>query len=117
MGCKRILGSEDYYETLAQENVTVIPHALEKIDGQTLYSDGQGYKVDILVLATGFDIQDHFGDLTVIGKDGVNLHDLWQKDSPKTYKTVMISGFPNFFQLLGPGAALGHSSVIEMIEW
>jgi cation diffusion facilitator CzcD-associated flavoprotein CzcO len=34
----------------------------------------------------------------------------------KTYKTVTISGFPNFFLMLGPGSVLGHNSVVTMAE-
>ncbi|KAF7722721.1 hypothetical protein EC973_002814, partial [Apophysomyces ossiformis] len=56
-GCKRIAKSEDYLEALAKPNVTVIPSAVENVEGTTIVDKlGQKNEVDILVLATGFDV-------------------------------------------------------------
>ncbi|ORZ05999.1 putative flavo protein [Absidia repens] len=116
VGCKRFLASDTYYETLAQDNVTVVPAGVDKIEGNKLWAGNSAYEVDILVLATGFEIQHPFGHLDIIGKNGISLKDLWKNEPPKTYKTVMMHGYPNFFHMLGPGAALGHNSVVAMIE-
>ncbi|CAO3592615.1 unnamed protein product [Absidia cylindrospora] len=116
VGCKRFLASDNYYETLAQDNVTVIPAGVDKIEGKKLWAGDSAFEVDILVLATGFEIQHPFGHLDIIGKNGISLKDLWKNEPPKTYKTVMMHGYPNFFHMLGPGAALGHNSVVAMIE-
>jgi cyclohexanone monooxygenase len=45
--------------------------------------------------------------IIVYGRDGVNLNDLWDLQTPKTYKTVIANGFPNLFIMLGPGSGLG----------
>lgn len=111
------MSSDDYYETLAQDNVMVIHSSVDKIEGNKLWAGDSAYEVDILVLATGFEIHHPFGELDIIGRNGISLKDLWKKDSPKTYKTVMMHGYPNYFHMLGPGAALGHNSVVAMIEW
>ena len=34
----------------------------------------------------------------------------------RSYYGIAVNGFPNFHMLLGPNAALGHNSVIIMIE-
>ncbi|KAI8076882.1 putative flavoprotein [Halteromyces radiatus] len=121
VGCKRICQSEDYYEYIAKDNVTVVGSAVEKVDGNTLWvttSNGvqQSYEVDVLVLATGFNVHDQFGHLDIIGRNGISLKTLWKQDSPKTYKTVTMHGYPNFFMMLGPGTGLGHNTVVAMIE-
>jgi hypothetical protein len=53
--------------------------------------------------------------LPVIGRNGRTLQNQWH-DHVKNYYGICVSGFPNFFMLLGPNTALGHNSVIIMIE-
>jgi cyclohexanone monooxygenase len=45
----------------------------------------------------------------------VDLNDVW-KTRTEAYLGTAISGFPNFYMLLGPNTGLGHSSMIYMIE-
>jgi cation diffusion facilitator CzcD-associated flavoprotein CzcO len=51
----------------------------------------------------------------VAGRDGVKLQDVW-RDGVEAYHGITVAGFPNFFMLLGPNTALGHNSVVFMIE-
>ncbi|KAI8061414.1 putative flavoprotein [Gongronella butleri] len=117
IGCKRITQSENFYEALCSRNVTVIPHAAEKAEGNTVTGvNGEQIECDILVLATGFEVHNQFGNLHVIGRDGESLKEKWGKNLPVTYKTVCIPNYPNFFMMLGPGSGLGHNSVVSVIE-
>ncbi|KAI9257354.1 flavoprotein [Phascolomyces articulosus] len=117
LGCKRIAKSELYLEALAKPNVTVIKSGVSDIKERTLMDkDGNAHEVDILVLATGFDVQGFTGNLDIYGRNRMLLDQKWRKDFPKTYKTVTVHGYPNFFMLLGPSAALGHNSVVTQIE-
>lgn len=52
-----------------------------------------------------------------MGRDGICLNEEWEEKYPDTYKGATIHGFPNFFILLSAGVALGHSSVVVIIEW
>ncbi|CAO3641739.1 unnamed protein product [Cunninghamella blakesleeana] len=117
-GCKRIARTEYYLEALAESNVTVKMGNITSVDGRTIqHEDGSSADVDILVLATGFNVSGFLGNMNVIGRDNQNLNDLWSGGNyPETYKTMTINGFPNFFLLLGPNSGLGHNSVILMIE-
>jgi hypothetical protein len=38
------------------------------------------------------------------------------KDGAEAYYGVSVTGFPNLHQLVGPNTALGHNSIIFMIE-
>ncbi len=117
-GCKRVGVSDDYLEALCEKNVTVNCSPIEKVEGKTIYTkDGTQSEVDVLCLATGFDVNGFLGNFQVYGRNGVSLGKLWHEDSAKTYKTVSIHGFPNFFIMLGPGSGLGHNSVVTTIEW
>ncbi|KAI7905412.1 uncharacterized protein BX663DRAFT_483931 [Cokeromyces recurvatus] len=55
-GCKCIAKSENYLEALAKPNVTVVPRADTEGNEQQ--------EVDILVLATGFDVDGFLGNLS-----------------------------------------------------
>ncbi|GAA5798613.1 hypothetical protein HPULCUR_004018 [Helicostylum pulchrum] len=116
-GCKRIAKSENYLEALAQPNVTVVPLAVQNTQGDIVI-DAQGHQqqVDILVLATGFDVAGFLGNLNIEGRGGLSLRDQWKSNFPSMYKGTTIHGFPNFFLLLGAGVGLGHNSVVTVIE-
>ncbi|KAI8147577.1 hypothetical protein BJV82DRAFT_710071 [Fennellomyces sp. T-0311] len=117
MGCKRIAKSELYLEALAKPNVTVNTAGVAEIRGRTLIDkNGKETEVDILILATGFDVQGFTGNLDIYGKNQTILDEKWRQHFPKTYKSVTVNGYPNFFMLLGPSSALGHNSVVTMIE-
>lgn len=117
VGCKRIGVSDNYLQSLCLPNVTVNCSPIKKIQGRTISTaDGIDTEVDTLVLATGFNVVGFLGEMQVFGRNGLLLNQLWKEQTPKTYKTVVIHGFPNFFMMLGPSSALGHSSVVTMIE-
>ncbi|KAI9302385.1 hypothetical protein BJ944DRAFT_279871, partial [Cunninghamella echinulata] len=116
-GCKRIVRSENYLETMAKPNVSVVTSGIQDVIGNTIYTqDGQSYELDILVLATGFDVEGFAGNLQVYGKNNLSLVSHWKENYPKIYKATVVSEFPNLYMLLGPGSGLGHNSVISMIE-
>lgn len=116
-GCKRIGISDDYLQALCQKNVTVNTSPIVNVQGQTITTaDGSQTHVDVLCLATGFNVNGFLGHMQVYGRNNVHLNKLWDDNGAKTYKTVNIHGFPNFFMMLGPGSGLGHNSVVTMIE-
>ncbi|KAI8881608.1 alpha/beta hydrolase fold-3 domain protein [Backusella circina FSU 941] len=117
VGCKRIGISDDYIPSLCSPNVSITNSPIKSIKGNTITTeDGEENGLDALILATGFDVTGFLGHLQVYGKGNVSLNELWDKDLAKTYKTVTIHGFPNFFLMLGPGSVLGHNSVVTMAE-
>jgi cation diffusion facilitator CzcD-associated flavoprotein CzcO len=117
VGCKRIGISDDYIPALCANNVSVNCEPISKVEGRTITTiDRNETEVDVLVLATGFNVAGFLGELKIYGRGGVSLNQLWDEYTAKTYKTVNVHGFPNFFITLGPGSALGHNSVVTIIE-
>ena len=53
--------------------------------------------------------------IPIIGKGGVDLKDKYSP-YPKTYLSMAVDGFPNWFQALGPNSATGSGSVMNTIE-
>jgi cation diffusion facilitator CzcD-associated flavoprotein CzcO len=71
--------------------------------------------VDVIIYGTGFDVSGSLKRLSVTGRNGIGLSTTWQTEVP-SYYGICVSGFPNFFMLLGPNTGLGHNSVVIMIE-
>jgi cation diffusion facilitator CzcD-associated flavoprotein CzcO len=115
-GCKRLLISNDYYPALARTNVNVITEGIKEITARGVVSqDGVERQVDAIVFGTGFKVQDPIPPRTVFGRGGQDLAELWKK-GPEAYMGITVTGFPNFFILMGPNTGLGHNSMVFMIE-
>jgi cation diffusion facilitator CzcD-associated flavoprotein CzcO len=116
LGCKRLLLSNDYYPSLTQPNVDVIPNAVAEIRERSVVgADGVEREVDTIVYGTGFRLLDMPIAEWLRGRDGRLLGDVWQ-GSPRGYLGTTVAGFPNAFLLLGPNLGNGHSSAIFLME-
>ncbi len=69
--------------------------------------DGSVHKVDIIVLATGFQASRMLQSIEVKGKGGHDIRELWGEDDPRAYLGITVPGFPNFFVMYGPNTNLG----------
>ncbi|WP_410595722.1 flavin-containing monooxygenase [Amycolatopsis sp. lyj-23] len=117
MGCKRVLISNDYYPALARPNVDVVTDGVREVRAHSIVdSAGVEHEVDAIVYGTGFKVTDALEYLDITGVDGRNLAKEWATEGMRTHKGITVSGFPNLFFLLGPNTALGHNSVVFMIE-
>jgi cation diffusion facilitator CzcD-associated flavoprotein CzcO len=116
LGCKRVLVSDDYYPTLNRSNVELVTEAIAEVcEHSIVTSDGVERPIDVLIYGTGFRATEPLIGCRVVGKGGVEIHDAWQ-ERMTAYLGVTVTGFPNFFMLLGPNTGLGHNSVVLMIE-
>ncbi|MFE3290752.1 flavin-containing monooxygenase [Rhodococcus sp. NPDC059234] len=117
IGCKRILGSNDYYPALARPNVEVVTDRIERVtEGGVVTADGTERDVDAIIYGTGFHVTDGFDGMNIVGVNGRELVPYWNEHGIETHLGITIEGFPNAFFLLGPNTALGHNSVVFMIE-
>ncbi|KAG4072860.1 hypothetical protein HA402_002603 [Bradysia odoriphaga] len=116
-GCKRVILSEQYYAAMTRPNLHVHTSHIDKIVDRTICTkDGTKEEIDVLIMATGFKVHDYCSPMQVFGKDGQNLLQSWVDKEPRSYYGIVFNSSPNLFALLGPNTALGHSSVIFMIE-
>lgn len=108
IGTKRICTDDGYYETFNRPNVELInlrATPIREIDeAGVVTDDGRRHDLDVLVLATGFDaMTGSVARINVVGRGGVSLNDVWAA-GPLTYLGLGIPGFPNLFNLTGPGS-------------
>lgn len=113
IGCKRILLSSDYYPALQRPNVSLVTEGITGItEAGVTTADGEEHKADVIIYATGFRAIESVTSLNITGRDGRKL----QAGNLEAYRGITAAGFPNLFLLLGPNTALGHTSVVFMIE-
>ena len=118
-GGRRVCLDTDYYDMFNRDNVDLIDVLKDPIE--TIVSDGiktrnGRYRLDALVLATGFDAMT--GALLAIdirGRGGRSLRDKWGH-GPASYLGIAIEGFPNLFTITGPGSPSVLSNVVAAIE-
>ncbi|MCW2608109.1 MAG: FAD-dependent pyridine nucleotide-disulfide oxidoreductase [Frankiales bacterium] len=117
LGCKRVLLSNDYLPALASPNVEVVTTGVTEVRPEGVVDgDGRLHEVDVVVYGTGFKVMDIPVGHALTGREGLTLADTWAKTGAEAHRGTTVAGFPNLFLLLGPNTALGHSSVVLMIE-
>lgn len=109
---KRILLDNGWYQMLRRPNVSLVPGSLERItpDGIIVSADGDETHIDadVIVLSTGFEVNESVRVLNLVGRDGITLDDVWDDDDATAYLGITIPRFPNLFVMLGPSTGLGH---------
>ncbi len=115
-GCKRRVISDDYLATFNRSNVHLVTEPIAAIEPDGV-RDARGilHRVDTIIEATGFQPFDIARYVEIRGRDGHRLQDVWSRHV-ESFRTMMVPGFPNFFMLLGPNSATGHTSALIMIE-
>jgi len=116
LGCKRILFSSNYLQSLTRPNVSVHATGVDRVEGATVVgADGTRAEVDAIILGTGFHILDMPVADLVRGADGRTLAEHWA-GSPEAYQGTVVAGFPNAFVVLGPSLGTGHGSAFTVAE-
>ncbi|TRM61604.1 hypothetical protein BD626DRAFT_501587 [Schizophyllum amplum] len=115
LACRRLTPGPGYLEALCEDNVDFIPSPIKfAAENGLVTEDGQYIDLDIIVCATGYDTSFQLG-FPFIGRGGVELKDKYTPH-PKTYLSIAVDGFPNWFQSFGPNSAMGSGSLLAVIE-
>ena len=100
--CKRPCFHDEYLATYNRPNVTLVDtrgKGVQALTGDGVVANGQEYKIDCLIFATGFEVGTSFtrrAGYDVVGRDGVTLSQHWA-DGLRTLHGVTTHGFPNCF--------------------
>jgi cation diffusion facilitator CzcD-associated flavoprotein CzcO len=115
-GCKRLIYSPHYYAKVQQPNVEIVREGIARVerDGVRL-RDGSLRCADVLILATGFHADRFMRPMTIVGREGIALKDVWQR-RPTAYMAISLPNFPNLFMLNGPTGPVGNFSLIDIAE-
>lgn len=112
--CKRPTISNRYYSTFDKPNVLLATGGVEALTSTGLVCAGHHYEADVIIFATGFKPFNVTNEIELTGVDGLSLGDAWH-DEITSYKSVMVSKFPNLFFLMGPNGT-GLQSALQTVE-
>jgi 4-hydroxyacetophenone monooxygenase len=110
---KRMLNDNGWFVALRRDNVSLETSPNSEFVGNTLIVNGHEYPIDVVVLATGYHVVRFLSTMTVTGRDGVTLDDLWGDDDTKAFG-LAVPKMPNFFICVGPNIAPGHGGSLMM---
>ncbi len=107
IGTKRICTDDNYYQTFNRDHVSLVnlrATPIERIDAAGVFTSDTHYPLDALVFATGFDaMTGSVAKINIVGRDKMTLNQAWA-DGPATYLGLSVPGFPNLFNMTGPGS-------------
>lgn len=123
-GTKRVSLEQGYFEVFEKPNVELVDLSEKSIETfvpegiQT--TDGKMYKLDLVVLATGFDsVSGGITNIDIRGQYG-SIKEKWAK-GVYTHLGLSVHGFPNMFFTYGPQAptafATGPATAELQGEW
>ncbi len=110
-GCKRPTFSNDYYPAFTRPNVRLETTPIGHFTPTGIVTtDGNETEIDVLVLATGFNIWDsNFPAIEIIGREGRNLGKWWRDNRFCAYEGVSVPMFPNYLSIASPYSYIGLS--------
>jgi 4-hydroxyacetophenone monooxygenase len=107
-------------DAVVRENVTLVQNEIDTINETGIrLKDGTQYDVDVIVFATGFHATEYLFPMTITGKGGKTIDDLWAETGARAYLGCMMTGFPNLWSIYGPNTngALPVAAFHEMVNF
>ena len=104
--CKRPCFHDEYLQAFNRDNVHLVDtdgRGVTRIDTTGCWVDGTHFTIDLLVIASGFEVGTDIGrrwGFETVGRDGVTLSERWA-DGMVSLHGMHVSGFPNLF-VVGP---------------
>lgn len=117
MGKRTLQDDGTWLTTLQRDDVDLITDGIAEITASGV-TDTRGVhrRADVLLWATGFDVNHQLGPIDIRGRGGVGLNEAWG-DAAYAYLGVTVTGFPNLFCMFGPGTnAVNGASIIYNSE-
>ncbi|WP_114423627.1 flavin-containing monooxygenase [Nocardioides houyundeii] len=100
--CKRPGFHDEYLPTFNRPNARLVDthgQGVTRIEGSKVFSGGEGFELDCLILATGFEVGTAYttrNGYDVVGRHGHQLSEKW-KDGFKTFHGLHSHNMPNAF--------------------
>ncbi|RYN16575.1 hypothetical protein AA0112_g12437 [Alternaria arborescens] len=118
LGCKRRIFDPNYLDALNEPNLELLPEGVREFDETGIVSEsGRKEEFDVIVLATGFQVQRFLTPMEVFGKGKNRLNQQWKEQGgAQAYMGTFVHGFPNFAILFGPNTFPAHNSALFACE-
>ena len=120
LAARPVVVDRDYsiLDALDRDNVTLVTTGIEAIEPRGVVGQGGAlHEADVIIYATGFHATEYLFPMTIAGRGGRTLEDLWARDGARAYLGCMMPGFPNLWSVYGPNTngALNVASFHELV--
>jgi 4-hydroxyacetophenone monooxygenase len=105
-------------DAIQRDNVTLVTSGIERIEPRGVAgTDGTVHEADVIIYATGFHATEYLFPMTIAGRGGRTIEEMWAQDGARAYRGCMMPGFPNLWSIYGPNTngALNVASFHEMV--
>ncbi|AMK19950.1 flavin-containing monooxygenase-like protein [Sphingobium sp. MI1205] len=107
-----------WFDALKRDNVELVTDGVARFtEGGIATVDGIERQFDIVVMATGFDPNNYFAEIDIVGRGGKRIADLWADTGPQAFWGIAAPNMPNFFMLYGPNANPRNLGPVQYGEW
>jgi cation diffusion facilitator CzcD-associated flavoprotein CzcO len=120
VAAKRPTLSNHYLQTYNRPNVELVTIPISEITTHGIRTrDGREHCVDVIVLATGYEVfsdPETYRPGTILGRDEFDLADYYRQHGLQAYQSVAVPGLPNRWTLVGPYSWTGSGwhAFVEM---
>lgn len=107
-----------FLDAIQRDNVTLVSGGVGRITRTGVEAeDGTHHEVDAIVYATGFHATEYLFPMTITGRGGKTIEELWAEQGARAYRGCMMPGFPNLWSIYGPNTngALTPNTFHEMV--
>lgn len=110
--------SDAYLSTVQRDTTTFVTCGIDRFTPSGIVdSEGAHHEIDVVIYATGYKVQSEPLKVPVYGRNGISMSKKWEEGiNGMAYFGVCMSGFPNFYTILGPNSGVGHNSILGIIE-
>lgn len=114
---RRLVVDNGWYASLTRDNVHLVTEGIKNFTEHGINtSSGTEIPLEVVVVATGFDVSKYLWPTNYFGIDGTSIRDAWSKDGPRAYLGLAVPEFPNLFILYGPNAQIRSGAFVSWIE-
>ena len=90
-------------DAIQRDTVTLVTDGIRGItEAGVETEDGKLHEVDAIVYATGFKATEYLFPMSITGRGGRTVEELWSQTGAQGYLGAMIPGCPNLWTLYGP---------------
>ena len=92
-------------DAIQRDTVTLVTDGIRGItEAGVETEDGKLHEVDAIVYATGFKATEYLFPMSITGRGGRTVEELWSQTGAQGYLGAMIPGCPNLWTLYGPNS-------------
>lgn len=124
--CKRPVFHNEYLPTFNRPNVTLVDtngNGVDRFSEDSVIVDGREYGVDVLILATGFDLATGAkaapsirSNISTVGRNGRDLEEKWGAADFGAFHGVLTHEFPNML-FAGMNGAIGSLNLTATYDF